>query len=75
MIDIRFDAILAKKVTFFEKSIGDYLFGSLTKLMNQAELFEKVNTVDPLYSEQVGTAKCVHLHRVFTINVFNLTIN
>jgi hypothetical protein len=31
--------------------------------------------VDPVYSERVGTAKSVHLRRVFTINVFNLTIN
>ncbi len=33
------------------------------------------NTVDPVYSERVGAAKSVHLRRVFTINVFNLTIN
>jgi hypothetical protein len=32
-------------------------------------------TVDPVCSEQVGAAKSVHLRRVFTINVFNLTIN
>ncbi len=32
-------------------------------------------TVDPVYSERVGAAKSVHLRRVFTINVFNLTIN
>ncbi len=36
-------------------------------------------TVDPIYSEQKvaqnGAAKSVHLCRVFTINVFNLTIN
>ncbi len=35
----------------------------------------KSNTVDPVYSERVGAAKSVHLHWVFTINVFNLTIN
>jgi hypothetical protein len=34
-----------------------------------------VNTVDPVYSERVGAVKSVHLRRVFTINVFNLTIN
>jgi hypothetical protein len=33
------------------------------------------NTVDPVYSERVGAAKSVDLRRVFTINVFNLTIN
>jgi hypothetical protein len=32
-------------------------------------------TVDPVYSERVGAAKSVQLRRVFTINVFNLTIN
>ncbi len=32
-------------------------------------------TVDPVYSERVGAAKSVHLRRVFTINIFNLTIN
>jgi hypothetical protein len=32
-------------------------------------------TVDPVYSEWVGAAKSVHYKRVFTINVFNLTIN
>ncbi len=34
-----------------------------------------LTTVDPVYSERVGAAKNVHLRRVFTINVFNLTIN
>ncbi len=33
------------------------------------------NTIDPVYSERIGAAKSVHLRRVFTINVFNLTIN
>ncbi len=33
------------------------------------------STVDPVYSERVGAAKSVHLRRVFTINVLNLTIN
>ncbi len=33
------------------------------------------STVIPVYSERVGAAKSVHLRRVFTINVFNLTIN
>ncbi len=33
------------------------------------------NTVDPVYRERIGAAKSVHLRRVFTINVFNLTIN
>ncbi len=33
------------------------------------------NTVDPVYSERVGPAKSVHNNRVFTINVFNLTIS
>ncbi len=37
------------------------------------ESFE--TTVDPVYSERVGAAKSVHLRRVFTINVINLTIN
>jgi hypothetical protein len=32
-------------------------------------------TVDPVYNKRVGAAKSVHLRRVFTINVFNLTIN
>jgi hypothetical protein len=32
-------------------------------------------TVDPVYSERVGAAKSVHNNRVFTIKVFNLTIN
>jgi hypothetical protein len=32
-------------------------------------------TVDPVYNERVGAAKTVHYNRVFTINVFNLTIN
>jgi hypothetical protein len=32
-------------------------------------------TVNSVYSERVGAAKSVHLSRVFTINVFNLTIN
>ncbi len=32
-------------------------------------------TVHPSYSERVGAAKIVHNNRVFTINVFNLTIN
>ncbi len=34
-----------------------------------------VFTVDPVYSEWIGAAESVHLRRVFTINVFNLTIN
>ncbi len=34
-----------------------------------------IHTVDPVYSEGVGAAKSVHLRRVFTIKVFNLTIN
>jgi hypothetical protein len=32
-------------------------------------------TVDPLYSERVGVAKSVNNNRIFTINVFNMTIN
>ncbi len=32
-------------------------------------------TVNPVYSERVCAAKSVHLRRVFTINVINLTIN
>ncbi len=34
-----------------------------------------IYTVDPVYSERIGAAKSVHLRRIFTINVFNLTIN
>jgi hypothetical protein len=34
-----------------------------------------VLTFDSIFSERVGAAKSVHLRRVFTINVFNLTIN
>jgi hypothetical protein len=36
---------------------------------------QKYSTVNPVYSERVGAAKSVHNNRVFTINVFNLTIN
>ncbi len=45
----------------------------------KATLYTKLlgitTTVDPVYSERVGAAKSVHLRRVFTINVFNLTIS
>ncbi len=44
-------------------------------LCNTVIMIAGVTTVDPLYSERVGPAKSVHLRRVFTINVFNLTIN
>jgi hypothetical protein len=32
-------------------------------------------TVDFVYSERIGAAKSVHQRQVFTINVFNLTVN
>jgi hypothetical protein len=38
-------------------------------------LHYKLTTVDPVYSERIGATKSVHLRQVFTINVFNLTIN
>jgi hypothetical protein len=54
------------------------LFLSITNsvfVVLESAIFRKQNTVDPVYSERVGAAKSVHLRRVFTINVFNLTIN
>ncbi len=38
-------------------------------------MYSKYCTVGPVYNERVGAAKSVHLRRVFTINVFNLTTN
>jgi hypothetical protein len=47
----------------------------MNKCLRLYYIFSFYTTVDTVYSERVGAAKSVHLRRVFTINVFNLTIN
>jgi hypothetical protein len=42
---------------------------------NFRKLHNNNNTVNPVYSERVSAVKIVNNNRVFTINVFNLTIN
>jgi hypothetical protein len=44
-------------------------------LFIENSIYIYINTVDPVYSERFSAAKSVHLRWVFTINVFNLTIN
>jgi len=58
--------------------VYDYYFENNSNARNRVffnSLSYQTVTVDPVYSERVSTAKSVHLRRVFTINIFNLTIN
>jgi hypothetical protein len=63
-------------LTEYQKS-GVNSFSQQTKksIYNFIKLSRRNNTVDPVYSERVGAAKIVYNNRVFTINIFNLTIN
>jgi hypothetical protein len=60
-------------ITLLELGFKEHSFSAFIEVQMLFERFN--NTVDPLYSERTGAAKSIHLRRVFTINVFNLTIN
>ncbi len=72
----RFLIFKTSKMHFFEITVHLYI-GSNRHFPHIYCLCRSffLNTVDPVYSERVGAAKKCSLKCLFTINVFNLTIN